>query len=366
MDDSPMEGVNRQGWRELALIMGGFGYFKALAAACRFDVFSALSRRPGQGELELAQRLGLPRYSVKVLMQTLVTLGLVKRVGDGYHNEAVAESALVRGKAGNVLAVVEGYDRIMYGGMDRLSESLEAGENRGVETLPGHGATIYERLQSQPEFEPVFHRWIERISELTDAALGAFDLADCQRVLDVGGGSGANAIALCRLYPHLQVSIFDLPSVCRLATQKAAAEGLSDRVHVIPGNFFEDPFPSSHDAILFCHIFNIYSPETNVALLKKAHGALPWGGRVIIVNSVEPPDGPASLGSALLSLYFLSIATGRGMVYPVEAYADWLGEAGFEEAAVHFVTGTDHAVIQAEKTAPLAIHISTQRREAGS
>jgi len=50
----------------------------------------------------------------------------------------------------------------------------------------------------------------------------------------------------------------------------------------------------------------------------------------------------------------------------VEAYADWLGEAGFEEAAVQFVTGTDHAVIQAEKTAPLAIHISTQRREAGS
>ena len=83
------------------------------------------------------------------------------------------------------------------------------------------------------------------------------------------------------------------------------------------------------DAILYSHILTIWSPETNLRLLKKAYEALPEGGSIIIFNMMGNDDDSGPISTALGSPYFQAIATGEGMLYSWANYEAWLKAAGF-------------------------------------
>jgi hypothetical protein len=100
------------------------------------------------------------------------------------------------------------------------------------------------------------------------------------------------------------------------------------------------------DAILFSHIFNIYSPENNRKLVERSHRALRPGGKLIIFNSVSNDNEDGPLGSALLSLYFLTLATGQGMVYTLNDYDPWFRAVGFKKVTkVVFPAPNNHAFV---------------------
>src|SRR5207248_2126608 len=58
--------------------------------------------------------------------------------------------------------------------------------------------------------------------------------------LDVGGGSGAFDIELCRLYPRMTATVYDLPLVAHIAAEKVEEAGLSDRIEPAAGDLFAD------------------------------------------------------------------------------------------------------------------------------
>jgi ubiquinone/menaquinone biosynthesis C-methylase UbiE len=154
------------------------------------------------------------------------------------------------------------------------------------------------------------------------------ELAGAKRLLDIGGGNGTNAFRLAERFPQLHITIFDLPSVCALARKEIAARKLSHRISTISGNFLRDAVPKGFDAILIAHLLTIYSEAKNIKLLSKCHRALPEGG--ILVNLDDHVDDEeTNLDAAVLSLYFLVIATGEGMIPPFADYARWFAAAGF-------------------------------------
>jgi tRNA A58 N-methylase Trm61 len=157
------------------------------------------------------------------------------------------------------------------------------------------------------------------------------DLRGLNHLVDAGGGDGTNAIALARANSHLRVTIFDAPSVCDIALGNIRAASLQDRVNTHPGNFFVDAFPTGIDAILFAHMLTIWSPEKDTEALRRAHAALPKGGQVIIFNMMGWDDETGPLTTALGSPYFLSIATGEGMLYSWKEYEAFLADAGFTQ-----------------------------------
>jgi cyclopropane fatty-acyl-phospholipid synthase-like methyltransferase len=148
-------------------------------------------------------------------------------------------------------------------------------------------------------------------------------------VVDVGGGDGSNALALARQFPELRVTVFDSPSVCEIAKHNIADAGLQDRVTTCAGDMFSDPFPEGVDAILFSHIFTIWSLDKNLALLKKCYDTLPEGGSALIFGMMGADDDTGPLGTALGSPYFLAIATGEGMLYSWADYEEKMQQAGF-------------------------------------
>ena len=71
------------------------------------------------------------------------------------------------------------------------------------------------------------------------------------RVLDVGGGSGAFAMAFARQQPGLEAVVFDLPNVVPITRRYVAAAGLTARVDDrAAGDYLEDPLPGGFDLVL--------------------------------------------------------------------------------------------------------------------
>jgi cyclopropane fatty-acyl-phospholipid synthase-like methyltransferase len=145
------------------------------------------------------------------------------------------------------------------------------------------------------------------------------------------------------------VTVFDSPSVCEYAKRNIAAAGLADRVDTCAGDMFRDPFPEGVDAILFSHIFTIWSLDNDVALLKKCHASLAEGGAVLVFGMMGGDDDTGPLSTALGSPYFLAIATGQGMLYSWADYERAMRQAGFPTVERVEDMPLDHGVIIGSK-----------------
>jgi hypothetical protein len=225
--------------------------------------------------------------------------------------------------------------------------SVRENRNVGLERFEGSESTLYERLTHDKRLEAIFQESMAGISKQANQFLPkALDFGRFKHVVDAGGGSGENLMAIARAFPHVRASVFDSASVCEHARENIARAGMSARVQTWPGNFFESPFPPETDCVLYCHILTIWSMDRNKVLLRRTFDALPRGGAVLIFNMMAHDDESGPLSTALGSPYFLAIATGEGMLRPWKDYEAALKEVGFSEVRrVDQGLPLDHGII---------------------
>ncbi len=335
--------------KSLYLVMGGHIYFQTLSAAVQFDLFGLLSRKGALTLSEIAANLSIQQKPARILMLGLTSLGLILKNGDHYSNSEVAESCLVREAPESVVPIIEWQHFINYKPMYWLYDSIREATNVGLQEHTGSEPTLYQRLTHTPELEAIFQNAMQSISVQANKLLvDHVDLGDVDFLVDVGGGNGANIITLARKFSHLKAAVFDSPTVCNIADEKIADSGLSDRLQTIPGNCFETPFPKEADCLLFCHFFTIWSEQQNKQLLQKAYDSLPRGGRVVIFNMMQHDTEDGPLSAAMGSPYFLTLATGQGMLYTWSEYESWLAESGFRNIE-RTQLPLDHGVITGTK-----------------
>ena len=316
----------------LALIAQGHSAFQLLWAGVELKLYDQLSRSPGLSRAALGEALGLAEYPCRVLLVGLTALGVIEKREEAYFNADLTERLLVSGRPESFAPVLGWQAHIVYPGLQDFLASLRAGTNLGLARFPGEGPTLYQRLVVHPELEQVFQ---DAMSSLSNQAnrhlLAGYDFSGFTHLVDAGGGDGTNAIAIAQRYPGLKVTIFDSPSVCEIAARNIAAAGLADRVFTHPGDFWTDPFPSGIDAVLFCHMFTIWSMARNLELLKICAAAVGTNGSVILFNMMGHDDLSGPLSTALGSPYFLAIATGEGMLHSWADYEQAMHQAGFDE-----------------------------------
>jgi ubiquinone/menaquinone biosynthesis C-methylase UbiE len=325
-----------EGRPPLDLIKWGFMSFQALAACCELELFPFIAQGADAGRSadEIGAFLKFPSHSVRVLLLACCAYGLLRK--DPQTNRYC-----------NTLKMDEEYDilrqqvlfadRVVQPAFKFLTASLQSGTNKGVEVLPGPGATLYERLENVGDMASCFHTRMAQTSAVRRVpfllnALGARG-ENIKHLVDVGGGEGATAFALNQRYPQMKVTIFDLPSVCQTTIARITANDTVDRIAAYPGDMFKDPFPADIDAIAFISLLTIFSAEHIMTLLRKAYAALPRGGSVIIHTLISNAQETGPLNSANMSLYFTVLASGAGMAYPLNEYEHWLRDAGFTTIA---------------------------------
>jgi predicted O-methyltransferase YrrM len=179
-----------------------------------------------------------------------------------------------------------------------------------------------------PMMLALFWEAMHSLSTMSARKLGeAVDFSGFRRLLDIGGGSGAYDIELCKQYGELRATVFDLPHVAAIAAGKITETGLTDRIETAGGNFFEQ-LPGDHDVHLLSMILHDWDETKNRALLRRSYEALPSGGAVVISELLVNDEKTGQAPAALMSLNML-IETEGGRNYTPAEYSAWLEKAGF-------------------------------------
>jgi predicted O-methyltransferase YrrM len=202
-----------------------------------------------------------------------------------------------------------------------LTECVRTGAAQGLKEIDARGEAWIDA------FIAAMHR---NASARAPQVVEAAGVRGVRRMLDVGGGSAAYAIAFAQASPDLRAEVLDLPPVLPIAQGHIARAGLSDRVGTRAGDLRKDAFGAGYDLVFISAICHMLSPEENGDLFRRSFQALAPGGRIVVQDFILEPDKTAPQAAALFSLNML-VGTQKGASYSEQEYSLWLREAGFQE-----------------------------------
>lgn len=311
-------------------VFGGHIFFQTLVTATEIGLFDLLHKEGALTQKQIAEKLNLAIKPVRIILLGLVSVDFLKKKGELYSLRFSSRRYLVSTSPYNILAFLKWQKYINYKAMMHLTESVQKNTNIGLIEFQGTEKTLYERLEHTPHLNQIFQDAMEDISkQATPILAGLLDTTKSKYIVDVGGGNGTVLIALARKNLNLRGAVMDLSSIKEISVNHIEKQGFKQRIGFIVGDCFKDPFPKEVDMILFSHFFTIWSEERSTQLLKKCYEALPSGGKVVIFNMMQNDSEDGPLTAAYGSPYFLTIATGEGMLYCWKDYEQWFRNAGF-------------------------------------
>jgi (2Fe-2S) ferredoxin/ubiquinone/menaquinone biosynthesis C-methylase UbiE len=298
---------------ELAQSIRGFQESRAILTALELDLFTAIGS--GATAAQAAATAGTEARATEMLLHALASLDLVRKEGAVFHNSPVAARFLAAGSPDSARMAML-HTAGLWHRWSGLTECVRTGT----------AAPNERSLKSTEAFIAAMHNNArQRAAQLAQAAA-----AGANRMLDVGGGSGAYAIAFAQANAKLRVEVFDQPAVLAIAKRHIREAGLEERVATRVGDLRTDEFGGGYDLVLISAICHMLGVEENRNLLARAYRALVEGGRVVIQDFLLRADKTGPRAGALFSLNML-VNTQGGASYSEEEYTGWLREAGFGE-----------------------------------
>jgi hypothetical protein len=326
---SVSEGTPRIGTARIQNIGFGFKHAAVLMAAIELSLFTKISE--GAVTLEaIASACGLSALNAERLVVACAALGLLEYQDGRYSNAPDVEMYLVEGKPRYFGAWS------LMGKLD-FADWINLGE-RLVDPNPPSVLGVYEKMtadQAEMLTRSMFNVGLGAGSKLAKQ----FDFSGYRQVLDLGGGSGAYCVSLCRRFPNLTAIVFDFADVCRVTDELIADAGLSDRIKTHAGDFTSDPFTAGPDVVMLNGNLTQYGPKEAREVFRKAFDILPSGGvmHIIAENLNDEKTGP--LISATWSMHEALLGS-RGRAHSDAEVCGYLKDAGFEPVeATEFVAG---------------------------
>ena len=319
---------------------------KALLSAVELGLFTTLAQDgPLSGE-QLRERLGLHPRAVPDFPDTLLALGFLERDGDGesatYRNTAETAAFLDRRSPAYVGGILEMANARLYPFWGDLTEALRTG--RPQNEIKHGGESMFAKLYEDPARLEQFMAAMTGISAGNFTLLAErFDFRPYRTLADIGGASGQLACIVAARHPQLTCTTFDLPAVTEIARRHIERRGLAQRVDARPIDFFGDPFPRA-DVITMGMILHDWNLEKKLALMRKAHEALPEGGCLIAVDHVIDDARRRNAFGLLMSLNML-IEFGDAFDYSGADFDGWAREVGFRRTEVIPLAGPGSAAV---------------------
>jgi 2-polyprenyl-3-methyl-5-hydroxy-6-metoxy-1,4-benzoquinol methylase len=302
--------------KRLRELWGAFRPSRVLITANNLRVFDYLLKPLSAKELSL--KLNTDPRATEILLDCLVSLGLLRKTKYKYQNRPIASRFLVTGSPyyqGNIIRHADTLWRNWSG----LDEVIRTG--RPYRAHRDHEAFILG---------------MHDIAKLrAKKVIKALDLNGVKRVLDLGGGPGTYSIELAR--KGLEVTLFDLPETIKIASEIIKREKVN--VNLMEGDFLVDEIGRDYDLIFISQVLHAYSEEDNLEILRKVRRALVRSGRVAIQEFYISKDKTSPLSSALFSVNML-VNTEGGRAYSPEEIKAWLKNTGFKKSSSKLIDDT--------------------------
>lgn len=317
-----------------------FGYMasKALFSALHLNVFDALAEGPKE-VADLAAEIGAEERTLTTLLTALASIGLIQRTGAGWGNSPAAQMHLVSGAPGDFGDYLRyQIDRQMYPFMHNVTDVIRGRRD----TVPFQDYETWFRDAG----EAALYSESQHAASIGPAQMLAarVDLSGCRRLLDVGGGSGAFSITLCRKHPELMATVLDFPNVLEVARRFVANAGLEPRIDLVPGNALCIDWPTRQDVVLFSYVSGSVSGEGVAELYRRAWTALEPGGLALVHDFLVDDDRSGPPLTAIWALQHATFTPGAVSLTPA-LVTGLLGEAGFSSISVEdFIPGMTRLV----------------------
>lgn len=309
--------------------------------ATKLGLADHLANGPMNAE-QLARLTGTHEPSLYRLMRTLAGLGILTE--DEEHRFALTAvgDALKTGAPGSARATiltiasdwwVSGFGQLLY--------SVQTGKP-GFEKLLG--MPIFDWFAKNPEEASMFNETMVGIHGAEPAAVAAaYDFSGVKTIVDVGGGTGNLLTTILGKYPASRGILYDVPHVVRDAPGLIQERGLTDRVTIEAGSFFES-VPAGGDAYLLSHIIHDWTEDQCLTILGHCRRAMNPASRLLIIEMVLPHGNTPHPGK-LLDMMMLVGPGGRERTE--EEYGTLLGKAGLRVTRV-VPTETAVSIVEAK------------------
>lgn len=328
--------------REISRLAYGFMGSKALFSALNLDIFSRLAAT-SKGLVSFSNETGIAAHRLETLLTACVSLGLLVREGDKYRNAPASERYLVRTKP-NYFGDYYRFqiDRQVYPMLESLDDGLAGQDVSG----------LYTGGFSDPAMADDFARG-QHSGSLGPAYVLArtVDLHGATTLLDVGGGSGAFSITLCRRFPDLTAVIIDFPNMIDIARKHVGSAGLDNRISFASASAEASTWPAGVDAILMSYLFSAVGQTEVTQLIAKAFDALRPGGQLLVHDFVVDDDRSGPDLAALWNLVMVMGNPDAAFLTPGRLDT-MLDRAGFVEIETKPLISDITSLTQARKPSP--------------
>ncbi len=319
--DLDLDGLQRQLW--------SFAGQRVITVAGRAGILDSLADQPATPD-KIANDLDLDPFATGKVIRALTALGLVEPSGDAYRL-----TARLRPYFGNDGAGFGPFLDHLHSMYERWGENLEPwlrGEK--WKTSP---RTTEETKRFGAAMQAMGSQIARRVAE-------TLDLDGVSTMLDIGGGWGHFAKAMCAVNPDLQATILDIPQVADGAPAAILDSEFEGRISWIGGDYLETDYGSGYDLVLMANIIHQELAPEAAEIIRRAAEALTPGGRAVVVDfAIDDAKQEHPLGT-LFAINMRSF----GDTYSEPELRGWMEDAGLVDVQRQDL-GADRWIISGQR-----------------
>ncbi len=292
---------------------------RILLTGHELGIFSAVGNR-SESSQHVARTLGTDWRATDRLMNALAAMGLLVKEEDAFRNSPSALRYLVPSSPDFLSGLMHTVH--LWDSWGTLTKAVQLGTSVSAAGL--------RRADSAGWTAAFIAAMNDRARKQAPVVAAQMNLREGMRILDVGGGSGAFAVAFVRAMRGITATVFDLPEVLPLTGRYVSAEGLLERIALVAGDYTADELPAGYDLVFLSAIIHSNSADENRVLLRKCTRSLTPKGVLVVQDYImdeSQTDPPAGAYFALNML----VGTAAGDTYRESEIRRWMLEAGLTD-----------------------------------
>lgn len=291
---------------------------------------------------DLAGPTGTHARTLHRYMRSLANFGLLTHVeGEAFALTELGQalrSDAPGGARSTILAMAGPWEWKAWG---EFRHSLETGNTAFDKAF---GMPLFDYLAQHPAEAAQFSEAMVGIHGAEPPAVAeAYDFSGGGVIIDVGGATGNMLGHILKRHPQPRGVLFDRPHVVTEAPALLDAHGVSQRVTIEHGNFFEG-VPAGGDYYILSHIIHDWNEEQCLTILGHVRKAMKPGSKLLIVEFVLPEGNTPHFGK-LADMVMLAIPGGEERT--AAEYDVLLKKAGMRMTRV-VPTKSDVSIVEAE------------------
>ena len=259
------------GIEKIDRVMEGYQTYQTLTAALDLGLFDFLDREGPSDREKIAQGIGINVMFSGCFLNTLVDIGILSIQDEKYANTPAVSDFLI------------GSSPFYQGDWIRYTSNGTYWWNNLVSSLKCQQPEIadFKAWPSESLIDSIAQETLRGEMQTVTKTISRWDgFSKARSLLDLGGGHGLYAIALCQINPRLGGVVFDKPHVIDRTSHYIKRYRMEEHLSTKGGDICTDHLGSGYDIVIMSQV--LYQLRRDIELVfDKVYDCLYPGGLLV-------------------------------------------------------------------------------------